>query len=185
MTNVKRRCLLDMDGVLVDFNGGACRLHKKEDPYLHGANRGLWNLWEALGLSREEFFSPLGEEFWANLEPYPWMDLLVEMVSRAFGGSENVCLMTSPVRTAGCAEGKIRWIRKHLPGWERRFLIGPCKQFAASPSAWLVDDSDENVRKFKEWGGNTVLFPRPWNSLFDHPGYPPSYLSSRLPTKRE
>lgn len=157
------RCLVDCDGVLVRFVEGACDLHRRPNPYDDPANWGRYGVEELLGISRNDFFGPLGEDFWAGLRPTAECFEIVGAAEEVFG-PENVCVMTSPVRTAGCAEGKIRWLRRHLPQFSRRFLIGPEKQFAASPRAWLIDDSDENVDKFRRWGGNAYLVPRPWNS---------------------
>ncbi len=31
--------------------------------------------------------------------------------------------------------------------------------------ALIIDDSDANIDKFREWGGRGLLVPRPWNTL--------------------
>lgn len=63
------RIYLDMDGVLCDFVGAACKLHGR-DP----ATVTHWNFFKDWGMTAEEFWRPIheaGEDFWANLEPYP------------------------------------------------------------------------------------------------------------------
>lgn len=175
-----KRCLLDMDGVLVDFVGGACRLHDKPDPYLFSANHGDGDMPTLLGMSREDFYAPLGEEFWASLRPTPECSPMVEHLERAFG-RENVCILTSPVLTHGCYEGKLRWIRQYLPQYARRFLVGPAKEFAAGPDTWLVDDSDLNLERFREWGGNTFQVPRPWNRQHKLSAYVLAALRANVP----
>lgn len=153
------KCLLDLDGVLVDFVGGAAKLHGF-DPAL--AVR--WDFMADVGLTQNQFWSPLGEDFWANL---PWMPdgmRILAIVEKAFG-PENVCLLTSPCDTDGCMQGKLRWIRKHLPVYNRRYLMGSAKEFCASRDSLLIDDSDSNTTKFATAGGWGVLVPRPWNVL--------------------
>ncbi len=159
-------CLLDMDGVLVDFVGGACRHFGVASPYHDPKNLGQSRLYELLSLSKEELYAPLGEEFWANLEPTAECFVIVDMVQRHFG-RDRVCILTSPISTHGCYEGKMRWLRRHLPQFSRRFLVGPVKEFAAGPHRWLVDDSDSNIDAFvhPDWGGRAVQVPRPWNRL--------------------
>ena len=90
---------------------------------------------------------------------------LLETLADKFG-EDNICLLTSPILTPGCIDGKMTWIRKHLPQYSRRFLIGPAKQFCAAPRHCLVDDSITNIKAFKEADGHTFLFPAPWNSRF-------------------
>lgn len=159
-----KRCLLDIDGVLADFNGGACHLHKVKNPYDDQVNFGKYEISELVGMSRAAFYNPLGEDFWANLQPTPECFKIVAHLEGIFG-KEKICLLTSPIITPGCHEGKLRWIRKHLPDYARRTLIGASKEFAASPDAWLIDDAEKNTDKFALWGGNAFLVPRPWNSL--------------------
>ena len=161
------RCLLDMDGVLADWAGGACRLHGIANPYDDPKNHGQYRLEDLTGLPKAQFFGRMGEEFWADLDPTPDCFDIVEVAESVFG-NDNVCILTSPVATHGCPEGKRRWLRRHLPRFyhSRRYLIGAAKQFCAGPYSVLVDDSDANVDLFRSdpWCGYAVLVPRPWNS---------------------
>lgn len=145
------KCLLDLDGVLADFVGGVYKLRgtPRKDPM-------NWDFIEA------HEWEKMDEEFWASLDKTPEFDALLSTVEETFG-PENICLLTSPVRTAGCLEGKMRWIREHLPAYSRRFLIGPAKEFCAHPRSVLIDDSETNTRAFFKAGGNAVLVPREWN----------------------
>lgn len=157
------KCFLDLDGVLVDFNRGALEHHRLKDPYLDPKNHGNWHMVQMLPITEKEFWDPLGQSFWAGL---PWMpdgELILGRLEYEFG-KERICLLTSPCLTPGCAEGKMDWIRKHMPAYSRRVLIGACKEFLAGPSKYLVDDSDSNILKFGEHGGPTILIPRLWNS---------------------
>jgi hypothetical protein len=156
-----RRCFVDLDGVLVDFNRGAVRRHGRDypDPW----PRGVWAVREVLGLDGASFWAAMDEQFWADLDPLPNCFGLLELLEGLFG-PENVCILSSPSRDASALAGKYRWIRRHLPDYERRYLIGPAKHFCSGPGKVLVDDLEENVRLFTEAGGRGVLMPRPWNS---------------------
>lgn len=156
------KVLLDMDGVVSDLNGGACRLHGVSDPYNNHDNHGNYGIQKLMGIPAPEFWGAMGREFWANLEPTPHMKEYVNLLVKAFGG-ENICLLTSPVLTEGCYEGKMDWIRKHLPAFRRQFLVGPSKNFCAHPGSLLIDDCEKNVLEFRDAGGNAFLVPGPWN----------------------
>lgn len=158
------KCLIDLDGVLVDFVTGICAAHGSSNVYDDPANHGKYEMEVLLGLSATQFWKPANEQFWADLPITDDFHALLGIVESAFG-AENVCLLTSPIANEGCTTGKVRWIYKHLPDYKRRFLIGPVKHFCAHERSVLVDDYDKNVNNFREHGGKAVLVPRPWNSM--------------------
>jgi hypothetical protein len=113
------------------------------------------------------------EQFWENVPRIAWshtprarefdflLDNALDLVGR-----ENICLLTSPTKDPESLAGKLEWIHLNLPSWmHRQYLVGPRKHFCARPDSLLIDDSDDNVKKFREHGGNAILVPRPWNSL--------------------
>lgn len=154
-----RQVLLDMDGVVVDFIGGAFAWHGRTVP-----DEVPWKIWECMGLTEEEFWEPLGFEFWSSLKPTSdGMELVAELERLA--GTENIAVLSSPCLTRGCADGKLAWLESHLPQFSRRYLLGPAKQFAAGPGKVLVDDYWHNIEGFRKAGGEAVLVPRKWNSL--------------------
>jgi hypothetical protein len=155
-------CYLDLDGVLVDFVRGAFALHGKEIPYPEVR----WDFDKQLGIPPEVFWGKMGKDFWEDL---PWTQEgpdLIKALETIFG-SDNIVLMTSPVGTPGGVEGKVNWIRRELPGYSRRFFIGPPKHMLAGPGKLLVDDHDENIDKFCAAGGKAIMVPRPWNRRRD------------------
>jgi 5'(3')-deoxyribonucleotidase len=107
-------------------------------------------------------------------------------------GAENVCLLSAPSEHPGSATGKIKWIQKHLPGYRKRYLLGPSKGFVAAPGKILVDDGDHNIADWNKKGGYAVLVPRPWNSLHHLTTTPDYFIDSiyvvrkmaRIDTKR-
>ena len=150
-------CFLDLDGVLVDFVGGALKLHGKELPH----HETSWDFMAQLGIGPEAFWSPMGEDFWANLEPTPEMPHIVELVESHF--NRDVYLCTSPCQTPGCTTGKARWVEKHLPNYRRKLILLGGKDLFAGPNRVLIDDHDKNVEAWRLAGGMAVLVPRPWN----------------------
>ena len=165
------KCLLDMDGVIADFVGGACRTHRIEYPYNRDARRpeakNNWDIVSLFGMKPDDFWKPLEEEFWASLEFTEEAHQILELVEKYFG-AENVCLLTTPSLNLGSIPGKMRWLETKLPRYARRYLCGPRKEFCAHSQATLVDDNDGNIDGFKKNGGNGILLPRPWNSLHSH-----------------
>lgn len=153
-------CYLDLDGVLVNFVLGAFMAHGRFDLLFSEVQ---WNFHEQLGIPAKEFYAPMGREFWAGLPWTPEGKNFLAQIEHVFG-EENVVLLTAPVDTPGCAEGKIEWIKREMPSYAKRFFIGSPKHLAACETKLLVDDNEQNVNTFRVAGGSAVLVPRPWNS---------------------
>ena len=160
------RCVLDLDGVLVDFVADAYKhygLAYKYDEYPNVL--GLYDNCPPpnCNMTVREFWDGLGEEFWENI---PWLHdghEILTMVEDVFG-RENICLLTSPLPNYSNIVGKMKWVARELPQYAQRYLVGPAKSFCAGPNTVLIDDADFNVEAFAEAGGQTILVPRPWNS---------------------
>jgi hypothetical protein len=55
-------------------------------------------------------------------------------------------------------------MRNNLPHWiQDQYSITPVKHAYARHDVMLIDDSPENVDKFRERYGKALLVPRPWN----------------------
>jgi 5'(3')-deoxyribonucleotidase len=150
--------LLDMDGVCADFVGAACKLHGKPTSEVD-----CWDFFEKWGIDEDAFWEPInnaGRDFWANLEPYPWLDELVASVSM-MDPSFYIC--TKPSMQASCLAGKLDWIHKHFGRKFRRYIFTPNKTPLASEGRLLIDDSDTNCEAFEQAGGWSILVPQPWN----------------------
>ncbi len=156
-------CFLDMDGVLCDFHGAILKYHNKSDPYYNPDNLGKYGLHTLLGMRYMDMMSPLTTEFWENLSPTPWMQDLVSLSKKLY----DTYILTAPAANDACLAGKRVWIRKYLPYFNERFLIGTCKHACASKNNILVDDKTSNIDKFIQYGGHGVLVPQPWNCLYE------------------
>lgn len=151
---------LDMDGVLVDFAGGALLAHDVE-PDRVSEIQAYWSVNEPCGTSKAEFKEWLHNappEFWEDLGWTDYGQNVYEMCSEF----APVVLMTSP-SGPNSACGKLKWIAKNLPN-HGRFAITSCKHHMAHPGALLVDDHAENVNNFRGNGGKAFLWPAFWNS---------------------
>ena len=169
-------CFVDLDGVLVDFVGGAIAHHKLPLPALETD----WNFWRRFGLSDADFWNPLGDEFWASLAPTEDMHQILGAVFDVWHPGEEVFLLSSPCLTPGCITGKARWVEKHLPALSRRLLLTDRKELFAGPGRVLVDDHDVNCEKWTAAGGEACLVPRPWNSARERAGSAVTSVVARL-----
>ena len=158
------KALLDIDGVLANFLEGACQVHSRPNPYDFPENFGQYHIEKIWEMTPEEFIYPMDYEFWKNLKPYDHADAFCDYIINTFG-FDNVCLLTSPLSTYGCLEGKRDWIKEHFP--TMKWLIGSAKYFCAHPNSVLIDDSIVNCEKFVNQGGRAFLVPGYWNHKYD------------------
>jgi hypothetical protein len=130
--------------------------------------------------TKQKFWDSFPRRFWATVPPSVEFSMLLGCCEQLVG-QENICLLTSPTIDPECPAGKLEWIHEFMPRWlHRQNQIGACKQFCAHPEALLIDDADKNVNKFREWGGQTLLVPRPWNSQHAISGSTPEYLVAQF-----
>jgi len=152
------RIFLDLDGVIVDFAKGVIEWYnlncKPED----------WKSWGDIfkyyKKSERNFWDGLTDKFWIDLEFTKEAKEILTLVEPF-----KPCILTTPSWTG--AGGKQQWIRKNLPDYfnDDRYLIGPPKWLLAPGNSLLIDDAEENIRKFCASGGIGILVPRPWNYL--------------------
>lgn len=162
-------CYLDLDGVIVDMFGSI------PDS----------TIMDRAACSR--YFNTTSSDWWAELNPMADGFEILELLESVFGES-NICLLTGlpPLyddnydhhNDGKIAAGKIAWIKKHLPSYNRRFFIGGVKDVAASKGHLLVDDFEENITAFRAKEGKAILVPRPWNTNNFKPTIP--YLKAAL-----
>ena len=153
---MNKQIFLDMDGVIVDLHAAVAQRLGLVDMTVF--NRG------ELAMTDAEIWSGTDAEWWANL---PWMsdgEAIVKVCEDAVG-AENLIICSKPANWPGSAEGKLRWIENHLPGYARRFVLTPDKAWCANGRTLLIDDNENNIFGFRAAGGATLLCPRPWNAL--------------------
>ena len=108
------RLLLDLDGLLVDFITGAIKAHA-----LHGYEwqPGAYSDMAATcNIPDDEYYKPLDQEFWANLQKTQDADQILAMVEAPLG-PQKVCILSSPGSNIGAYYGKHQWLAQHAPDY--------------------------------------------------------------------
>lgn len=181
------RILLDIDGVLVNFVAGACRLFgKTEEEIMPFWKKGEESMCKALGHDQEELWQKIeaaGPKFWIELPVFPW----AKEIYRICQEHAPTAFLTFPTPDPGCIIGKYEWI-KMFTGEKRPrgFLIGDAKDFCACPTNLLIDDQMKNIRSFSAANGITLFFPRPPNDIpEDYCAYVKKFLDLRTNVKNK
>jgi len=154
---MRRYVLVDLDGVLCNFNERVLQVFNKPDYEVT-----KWSFFKDWGLTTQEFWQKIDETpgFWENLKPYPWMNELLDFIENR----ANFFLVSSPSWNASSYSGKRKWVQKYFGKEFNRLTITNHKELLAKKNAVLLDDSDSNCKKFLEAGGIPLLFPQPWNA---------------------
>ena len=127
----------DMDGVLVDFDGGYKKLTNKDI-------KGTFS-------NDEEFWDPIskaGIKFWTGLKWLPDGKQLWDYIKQY-----NPKLLSAPSREESSKIGKRIWVKRNLPGVPLLLKAAKYKQEYASPDAILIDDRKDNVDRWNAAGG--------------------------------
>ena len=173
-----KRIFLDLDDVLNTFTLSALQFVGCQiGPFDYDKYRPEWKfdivkaanaLLSGKEFNSTSFWTALSPEFWKSIsksQEFSWLLSLCKILV----GRENVCILTAPIIPSYVASAKVDWITTYCPRWlHHQFLIGPDKTFCASSAqdALLIDDSDANVNAFRDHGGQAILVPRPWNTLY-------------------
>ena len=157
------KCVVDMDGVLVDFHSAWEKHHNVVANWDKG-----YSLTEATNIKEVDCWNNIDDEWWANL---PWTDdgeEILKIIEKWFR-SQDICLVSRSPWYDGThhigPSGKVKWIAKHIPRYLDSFMIGTHRHWMANRHSILIDDSSENCGRFIENGGQSILIPRPWNHL--------------------
>jgi len=153
------KIFLDMDGVVCNWQKKACQLMDvnlknnkirrklKRDSKIQNLN--LFDIEEL-----EETLNTHKPNFWANLEKFSWSDDLYYKLKK----NNTVFFLTSPgKRKTKSFNGKREWLKKQYN--TDKIIFTTEKYACATKESVLIDDSEKNINKFVEWGGNAILFP--------------------------
>jgi 5'(3')-deoxyribonucleotidase len=162
-----REIYLDLDGVCVDLNSAAIAAHGLDPQTVLSRwatnHRGEFYLHRVLGMEKDAFWehiTQLGESFWAEMQPFPWFEELYENL----GKSGHVVFCSSATRAPASVSGKLRWLQDRFGYKFKEYVFTTHKDRLAHSDAYLIDDFDLNVDRFRDRGGNGILFPQIWNS---------------------
>jgi len=151
--------LLDMDGVLVDWDrgflqawGGRSAVDRSKDYAMEKCVPA-----EHMQEARAIFHA---DGFFANLPPMPGA---VEAVKRMAEAGYEVLFCTSPVLTSGgCPSEKFEWVRNHFgPGWVSKIVMTSDKTVVRGDV--LIDDKPKITGSTRPvW--RQLMFAAPYNS---------------------
>jgi 5'(3')-deoxyribonucleotidase len=167
-----------MDEVLVDFVGGALRIHGWTRQRLEQVRPpGSWSIVEPMGMTPAQFWRPInaaGESFWLGLQLLPWASRVVDWVRSV---TPDWYIVSSPSSTTSSYAGKLRWLRRYFGRDFQQFVLTSHKHLLAQPTTLLIDDREETVQQFITAGGEGLLFPSRHNRLWSLADDPVTHLS--------
>jgi len=138
----KYKIYVDMDGVIVDFDGGYEKL------------TGITTK-EADKKGPEFFWKPIskaGAKWWITLKWMPDGKQLWDYVKKY-----NPELLSAPSREEASRLGKRVWVKRELPGVKLILRSADKKQEFASSNSILIDDREKNIEQWKNAGGIGIL----------------------------
>jgi nicotinic acid mononucleotide adenylyltransferase len=138
----KYKIYVDMDGVIVDFDGGYEKL------------TGITTK-EADKKGPEFFWKPIskaGAKWWITLKWMPDGKQLWDYVKKY-----NPELLSAPSREEASRLGKRVWVKRELPGVKLILRSADKKQEFASSNSILIDDREKNIEQWKNVGGIGIL----------------------------
>lgn len=135
------------------------------------------NRMSGMSYTLQSFWDAVPRRVWAEVPESAECHWLLKTCKRIVG--KEIYIATSPTKDPDCLAGKLEWIQNHLPEWlHRQYFITPRKWKLAQPGALLIDDNEQNCRKFATAGGVSLRFPRPWNTARGQD--PQKYLTAGL-----
>jgi 5'(3')-deoxyribonucleotidase len=178
------RIFVDLDEVLADFTKAALEIHGWTREQLDATRpRGVWDITSTLRLTTEEFWQPIheaGEPFWTTIDLLPWATQLMDFI---YEYGLDWYVITTPSEHLSSYTGKMKWLSRVFDSHINRCFINPNKHLLAKPGAILIDDKEENVRKFIAAGGDGIIFPSLGNSLHRLADDPVPYVKQMLGAK--
>lgn len=201
----KLRILIDLDCVMADWIGGVARvfdlttaqLLAEWTPGEYGVNKPLFKalyrqMWGTdtsdtndpdLAVRDQELWGKIEDtpKFWEHLAPLPWAKELFDLARSL---TDDWWVVTSPSRCPACIPGKRAWCAQHLDpdvNWHRRMVPTGEKWLMAKPGVWLIDDSDDQCRKFLNEMGNALTFPCTHNKYHQYVGREVEFVSKIIP----
>lgn len=150
------RILIDMDGVIADWEGSVSKLFGIEPDWSNNQT----NIVEALKITKSQLWNKINStpNFWEDISPLPWKN---ELINLSLTITQDVYICTSPgIADPLAVAGKARWINKHLPHKFRKdFVFTAHKHLLANKDTILIDDNEKQYDNFSKYGGIPFLFP--------------------------
>jgi hypothetical protein len=140
----------DMDGVLVDFEGGYEKLTGID---LKGEYRpGVEDFWKPI--------EQAGVKYWASLKWMPDGKQLWRYIKQY-----TPELLSAPSKSESSKIGKYVWVKNNLPGTKLILRYASQKQQLATPNSILIDDRQVNIDQWEAAGGIGILHTSADNTI--------------------
>ena len=149
---------LDLDGVLANYFESCCRLFGFDS---RDYPAGQWDMWTPMGVTKSDYLATVDreEKFWWEIEPFDHALDLVDLIKQH--------------------SDKVAWVRQHIDAdVQVDFMVD--KWRLARPDALLIDDGEHNVDRFREAGGQAILFPSLLNRAHPFRDDPLTVVKSQL-----
>lgn len=164
--NKKVKIFLDLDGVLVNWSGGLCKL-LGVDPLAPEIANILTNDVMIQGgpfgttedVDRKVIEA--GYDFWMNLELLPWAERLISLCE-AYG---DVYFLTSPGIFHAGAHAKLDFIFEKFNS--RQYILTKHKYCCAGSNHILIDDMRKNICEWADAEGIPFQWPCQWTLMKD------------------
>lgn len=157
---------LDMDGVVSNAHEAFLKAMGRED-LIDNYPAGEFNVDKVAGVSEKEMWRTIeaqGRDLWAKMSELPWAHELYEEL----GKLGDVVFLTSPSQDPECLAGKLAWLQRFTKRKDfRDYIMTNLKDKLADRDCVLIDDRLENCEKFRDAGGNAILFPAAWQGKTD------------------
>jgi hypothetical protein len=139
----------DMDGVLVDFEGGYEKLTGID---LKGEFKKGDDFWDPIKVAGVGFWAglkwmPDGQKLWDYLKPL------------------DPVLLSAPSREQSSRIGKAVWVKHKIPGTKLILRYAKQKQELATPESILIDDRQVNIDQWEAAGGIGILHTSTANTI--------------------
>lgn len=135
---------IDLDNTLTDFNEA---VEKLGPDAVEGLND---NAMPEVKQVMYDAIEKAGDAFWANM---PWMSDGKQLW--AWLSQFNPVLLTSPGKFQFAVSGKVKWVKKNIPGTS--IFFEEEKWRYAERSAILIDDNEEKIEAWRSKGGIGIL----------------------------
>ena len=159
----KLKILLDLDGVICNFNFAACKLanyeltQENKNWLMEDRNRSPEDNLKKRdkSISFYKLIDKAGIGFWENLELFPWAHYLVETCLSFDRAQLAFCSSYGP--WACGATGKVLFKNRHFP--KIPLILTREKELCAHSNSMLIDDYPKKIEKFRNAGGAFFLWP--------------------------
>lgn len=154
-------CLVDMDGVLVDFAKGLAEVIGQPWPRKDITKQ--TSIFDLFDISSEKILYDIifrwerdtRKSFWTSLRSYPETRELLMLLRRCFK-KIIICSKPNPYNPTNAGK-KMLWCQRELAGEYQGIIITNCKDLIPLP---LIDDIETSAVF-------TIRYPQPWNENWE------------------